>query len=77
MKSQESAFDTVTYRAVKKNWFVLSGYTGKDILYIKTYIVNDTIYHLYLRYPRILKKEYNTMVSSIAGSFRPASDHKY
>ena len=71
MKSQEEDFDTVTYRRMKHNWFVLSGYSGKNILYIKTYIVHDTIYHLYIRYPKSLKKEYNTIVSKIAKSFKP------
>jgi len=71
MKSQEEAFDTVTYRRMKDNWFVLSGYSGKDILYIKTYIAHDTLYHLYIRYPESLKKEYNAIVSKIAKSFKP------
>jgi len=70
MKSQEEDFDTVTYRRMKNNWFVLSGYSGENILYIKTYIVEDTIYHLYIRYPTYLKKEYDEIVSDIAKSFR-------
>jgi len=36
MKSQEEDFDTVTYRKVKNNWYVLSGYKDDNILYIKT-----------------------------------------
>jgi hypothetical protein len=69
MKSQEEDFDTVTYRRMKNNWFVLSGYRNGDILYIKTYITNDTIYHLYIRYPQSLKKEYDTIISKIVHSF--------
>jgi len=71
MKSQEEDFDTVTYRRMKDNWFVLSGYSGKNILYIKTFLAHDTLYHLYIRYPENLKKEYNTIVSKIARSFKP------
>ncbi len=71
MKSQESDFDKVTYRRMKHNWFVLSGYSGKNILYIKTYIKDDTLYHLYIRYPISLKKEYDKTVAKITKSFKP------
>ena len=71
MKSQEEAFDTITYQRIKNNWFVLSGYSDKNILYIKTYIVHDTIYHLYIKYPENRKKEYDTIISKIAKSFKP------
>jgi hypothetical protein len=71
MKSQEEAFDIITYHRIKNNWFVLSGYSSKNILYIKTYIKNDTIYHLYIKYPERLKKSYNKIVSKIAKSFNP------
>ncbi|MEA2048472.1 MAG: hypothetical protein U9O64_08525 [Campylobacterota bacterium] len=73
IKSQKKMFDTVTYRKIKNNWFVLSGYSGKNILYIKTYMVYDTIYHLYIRYPASLKNKYNKIVSTIAKSFKPIS----
>lgn len=72
MKSQEEDFDTVTYRKVKSNWYVLSGHKGDNILYIKTYVGRETIYHLYLRYPVSLKKEYDKTVSKVAQSFKPA-----
>ncbi len=71
MKSQEEGFDTITYRRMKGNWFVLSGYSGQNILYIKTYMRHDTFYHLYIRYPVSLKKEYDPIVSKIAKSFKP------
>jgi hypothetical protein len=74
MRNQERDFDTVTYRRMKNSWFVLSGYSGEEILYIKTYIANDTIYHLYMRYPKHLKEEYDTIVSKIARSFTVGAD---
>ncbi len=67
MKSQEEDFDKITYRVKKKNWFVLSGYKDNDILYLKTYIGKEFIYHLYIRYPTELKTEYNNSpVNNIA-----------
>jgi len=73
MKSQEEDFDTVTYRKIKNNWYVLSGYKGNDILYIKTYMGKEIIYHLYMRYPVKLKKKYDKTVSKVSGSFKPDS----
>ena len=71
MKSQEEDFDTVTYRKVKNNWYVLSGYKDDNILYLKTYMGKETIYHLYIRYPARLKKEYDKVVSRVSRSFKP------
>ena len=71
MKSQEEDFDKITYRVKKKNWFVLSGYKDDNILYLKTYIGKEYIYHLYIRYPAKLKTKYNTLVSTISHSFKP------
>lgn len=71
MKSQEEGFDTVTYRKVKNNWYVLSGYKDDSILYIKTYMGKETIYHLYIRYPTKIKKEYDKIVSKTSRSFTP------
>jgi hypothetical protein len=71
MKSQEEDFDTITYRKVKNNWYVLSGYKKNNIIYIKTYIIKDTIYHLHIQYPIRLKKDYDKIVSKIAKSFKP------
>lgn len=71
MRSQSSDFDKITYKRAKKHWFVLSGYSGGDILYIKTYVGKDYLYHLYLRYPVSMKKYYNQLISRISTSFEP------
>ena len=71
MKSQKEDFDTVTYHKVKNNWYVLSGYKNNNILYIKTYMGKETIYHLYIKYPAKLKKEYDQIVSKASRSFKP------
>lgn len=69
--SQEEDFDTVTYCNVKNNWYVLSGYKDDNILYIKTYMGKENIYHLYIRYPISLKKEYDEIVLEASRSFKP------
>ena len=71
MKSDEEDFDTITYRKAKNNWYVLSGYKGSNILYIKTYMGKETIYHLYMKYPIKLKKDYDNFVSKVSRSFKP------
>ena len=38
MLSQQGEFDKVIYRKVGKNWYVLSGLKGSEILYLKTYV---------------------------------------
>ena len=37
MKSQSKDIDKITYRKKGKNWFVLSGYIGSDIVYLKLF----------------------------------------
>ncbi|HPR90415.1 MAG TPA: hypothetical protein PLD93_03160, partial [Synergistaceae bacterium] len=64
-------FDTVTYRAKGKNWFVLSGYRGSDIVYLKLWVGPDAVNGLEMAYPSALKKEYDAVVTNIVRSFRP------
>lgn len=71
MRSQEKDFDTITYKKRKRNWYVLSGYKNNNIVYIKTYMGRETIYHLYIRYPIKRKREYDQIVSRISHSFKP------
>jgi hypothetical protein len=71
LRRQEKDFDRVTYRRVKKRWFVLSGYRDDEVLYRKTYVGRDFIYHLFIRYPISKNGQYGDLVSQIVGSFRP------
>ena len=73
LRRQEKEFDRVTYRRVRRErrWFVLSGYRGDSILYRKTYVGSDFIYHLFIRYPSSGSVKYGKLVSRIVGSFRP------
>ena len=71
MTSRSADFDTVTYRAKGKNWFVLSGYRGSDIVYLKLWVGTDAVNGLEMAYPSALKKEYDAVVTKIVRSFRP------
>lgn len=71
MESTSKRFDKITYKAKGNNWFVLSGYNGKNILYIKTFIGKEQINDLYLEYPKELKDKYDKIVSKVIRSFKP------
>jgi hypothetical protein len=71
MSSQSKDFDKVTYRTKGKNWFILSGYKGADVLYIKTYVGKGAINHLYIKYPSQRDGVYDEIVGRISRSFKP------
>ena len=71
MTSRNADFDTVTYSAKGKNWFVLSGYRGSDIVYLKLWVGSGAVNGLEMAYPSALKKEYDAVVTNIVRSFRP------
>ncbi len=75
MKEEAQAFDIITYKAAKNNWYVLSGYKDNTIIYIKTYMSRDReiFYHLRISYPAKYKTEYNKIVAKVSKSFKPGS----
>lgn len=70
MASQSKDFDKITYQTYKNNWFVLSGYKGSNILYLKTYVGRSSINHLYIQFPSSQKNEYDNIVTKISKSFK-------
>lgn len=70
MASQSKYFDKITYQTYKDNWFVLSGYKGSNILYLKTYVGRSSINHLYIQFPSSQKSEYDNVVTKISKSFK-------
>ncbi len=70
MDSQSKGFDKITLKTKKDNWFVLSGFKKTDIVYLKTYVGESSINHLYLKYPTNRKTEYDEMVSVMSKSFK-------
>ena len=73
LTSQSANFDTVTYKTKGKNWFVLSGYKGSDIVYLKLWVGSDAINGLRIEYPSSMKKKYDAVVTKIVRSFRPGA----
>jgi hypothetical protein len=71
MRSQTKDFDKVTYRTKGKNWFILSGYKGSDVLYRKTYIGSGAINHLFIQYPARRRAAYASTVTRLSRSFKP------
>ncbi len=70
MQAGQENFDTVTYKTSGKNWFVLSGYQGNNIIYIKAFVGKGSSNYLYLQYPSQLKQSYDAQVSRISRSFK-------
>lgn len=73
MSSQSKEFDTITYRATGKNWFVLSGHKGVNIVYLKTFVGSGSMNHLIIEYPASLSAKYAELVTKVARSFRPGN----
>jgi hypothetical protein len=75
IKLDEEQFDDITYRAMGKNWFVLSGHKGLKVLYIKAFVGKGSTSLLWLEYPTSLKSRYDHIVKEISGSFRSGDIH--
>lgn len=60
---------TVTYRVMRQDWFVVSGLVGKDVFYRKTMAANDAFYTVELRYPQAHKELFDPLVGEIVKSF--------
>lgn len=73
MDSQGKDFDRITYSTTGKNWFVLSGYKSSEVVYVKTYIGQGSINHLYIQYPSRHSVEYDNVVTNISRSFKPGN----
>lgn len=72
MQNAKNDFDSVTYEAIRGNWYVLSGYKEANIVYIKVFLQNDTFYTLLMSYPRHEKDIYNPITARLSQSFKVA-----
>lgn len=68
----KEAGQKVTYKVLKKNWFVLSGIDRKKqtIFYLKTYFKEGKSMSFRLEYPTRDKEKYNSLVSTISKNFK-------
>jgi hypothetical protein len=70
-KPEENPSKIVTYRVLKENWFVVSGYvSGNLIFYQKTLLNNDQFKTFYFEYPETQKNLYDSIVKRLSTSFR-------
>lgn len=60
----------VTYKVKKKNWFVVSGYDGDYIFYVKKYAGTGSTNTLFFKYPSNLRDKYYDVVTVISKSFK-------
>lgn len=64
----------ITYEAGKGDWFVLSGFRGSDIVYMKAVLSRRcspfVVNHIYLRYPASKRAEFDPIVTRMAKSLR-------
>jgi hypothetical protein len=60
----------ITYKTKKNNWFVISGYDGDMIFYIKMYVGSESRNVLYLNYPSNLRDKYYDAITVISKFFK-------
>jgi len=60
----------VTYRVLKRDWFVVSGYDGGQIFYEKTLMNNGVIRSMTFVYPERRRGFFDPIAAGIAASFR-------
>lgn len=68
--SEENQTKVITYRLLKENWFVISGYVSGKIFYQKTILNNDQFKTFYIEYPETKKKYYDPIVKRLSTSFK-------
>lgn len=66
----ENPTKVVSYRVLKDNWFVISGYISGNIFYQKTILNNDQFKTFYFEYPETKKKIYDPVVNRLSSSFK-------
>jgi len=64
-------YESVTYKVLKTDWFVISGYDNGQIYYIKKYILKNHSITLFILMPKNLKEKYDNIVTDASKSFRP------
>lgn len=70
-------FDEITYRSKGAGWFVMSGFKGADVLYIKGYLGKGSSNQLWIRYPRARSKELSVLTTKVSRSFKPGGLDEY
>lgn len=69
------SFDSITYRRAQRvpeqaDWFVLSGYRGENIGYVKCFFSKDKAVIVDISYPRASQANYEELVKTVAKTFQ-------
>lgn len=60
----------ITYKTLKNNWFVVSGYEKKKVFYQKTFLIGGVETTMRIEYPERRKRVFDNVTAKIARSFR-------
>jgi hypothetical protein len=60
----------VTYKVLKNNWFVVSGYNSGKVFYQKTILYKDQFISFHFEYPESKKNIFDPITKHIASSFK-------
>ncbi|MGI6638886.1 MAG: hypothetical protein ACOX4Z_07540 [Desulfobulbus sp.] len=65
-------FDSVSYKKSnpQAGWFVLSGYRGENIGYVKCFFVEDRACIVDFSYPKLAKTNYDELVGTVVKTFQ-------
>jgi len=70
VEANKNTSRVVTYKVLKNNWFVVSGFNSGSVFYQKTIFNNNQFKSFYFEYPESKKTIYDPMVKHIASSFK-------
>lgn len=74
LEEQMKRLPRIVYKDSGANWFVLSGYDGDNIYYVKEYVSANFISTLWVTYPARNKNDYEAVVARLSTSFSPVSE---
>ena len=60
----------ITYKVLKKNWFVISGTKDGEIIYEKVIQNDDTLAHMSFSYPESKAGDYSQITKMISDGFK-------
>lgn len=75
----EAAGDRVTYSRRGQNWFVVSGFKGDRIFYVKAIrrCGRETWHQVAFEYPAERKRAYDSLVTAVSQSLRAQCDYAF
>ncbi|HEX8494596.1 MAG TPA: hypothetical protein VF658_17250 [Pyrinomonadaceae bacterium] len=68
--TEAQAGKDVSYKIIKRNWFVVSGRSGGKVFYQKTMMKNDVLKTFTIEYDEAQKATYDAVTTRIARSFK-------